>query len=409
MSRISDRFSAQEFQKNSILIVDDNPRNLGMLSDYLRDYGFKIFVATDGELACKRARYARPDLILLDVVMPGIDGFETCRRLKAEAETRDIPVVFMTALAANAEDKVRGFEVGAIDYITKPFYREEILARVMTHLHIENLTRSLQTANDELSQTLEDLKYTQEQLFESEKMAALGRLVAGIAHEINTPIGIGITASSALENDTKALIESYETDHMTRSAFQKHLSTTLQSSQIILRNLLRVADLVRSFKQVAVDQMSPESQLFPVKPYLENILLSLMPHINRAHHTLTVNGDESIMLQGYPGVLSQIVTNLVMNSVMHAYQNNGHGHLCFDLMQKHDRIILTYSDNGCGIAPEHQSKIFDPFFTTARNQGGTGLGLYIVYNLVTQKLKGTIQCVSQPGSGTTFTLELPCQ
>jgi signal transduction histidine kinase len=122
-----------------------------------------------------------------------------------------------------------------------------------------------------------------------------------------------------------------------------------------------------------------------------------------------VNGDDSIMLQGHPGALSQIVTNLVMNSIMHAYQNDGHGHLRFDLMQRRDRIILTYSDNGCGIAPEHQSQIFDPFFTTARDQGGTGLGLYIVYNLVTQKLKGTIQCVSQPGAGTTFTLELPCQ
>jgi two-component system NtrC family sensor kinase len=404
MNVISDHPVKHDFQENTILIVDDNPTNLELLSDYLEGYGFKIFVATNGELAVERAQYARPDLILLDVVMPGIDGFETCRQLKANEKTRDIPVVFMTALAANAEDKVKGFEVGAIDYITKPFYREEILARVTTHLDVLNLTRNLQTTNRELIRTLTDLKTTQNQLVESKKMAALGELVVGVAHELNTPLGVGITAASA-----KSLVEAYENGQMTQSTLHAYLNLATQSSQFILENLLRAADLVRSFKQIAVDQTNRGSRVFPVKAYIEGTLLSLIPKVKRTRHTLTIRGDDTISIDTDPGAFSQIIASLVMNSMTHAYQNNEHGHLYFDLRREQDRLIIEYSDDGCGIPAEHLSKIFDPFFTTARSRGGAGLGLYIVYTLVTQKLKGTIHCESQVGMGTKFILNLPLQ
>ncbi len=408
MEETLDNFARVDSKEHTILIVDDNSTNLIMLTDYLEDYGFKTLTATDGERALQKARQAHPDLILLDIVMPGIDGFETCHRLKADRVTRDIPVIFMTALA-RTKDKVKGFKAGAVDYVTKPFHQEEILARVTTHLRIRDLTQSLQNTNRELAQALENFKATQKQLIETEKMAALSSLVSGMAHTINTPIGIGVTAASSLELETRSLCEACEDGKITRSTLQAYLNRAIQSSQLILDNLLRAADLVRSFKQVAVDQTDLGARVFPVKTYIENTLLSLKSKIEQAQLSPIVNGDDNITITSYPGVFAQVITHLVMNSITHAYQSKESGKLDFDLRRKQDRLIIEYSDDGCGIPAENLNKIFDPFFTTARNRGGIGLGMYIVYNLVTQKLKGTIHCESQVGSGTKFILDLPLE
>jgi signal transduction histidine kinase len=408
MIKSLDNLSRLEQQEHTILIVDDNSANLTMITDYLKDCGFKTLTAINGERALQKAAHIHPDLILLDVVMPGIDGFETCCRLKSLEETKDIPVIFMTALTSTA-DKVKGFKVGAVDYVTKPFRQEEILARVTTHLHIRDLTQSLQNTNRELVQTLDELKATQKQLIETEKMAALGGLVSGVAHTINTPIGIGVTAASALELETRTLFEIYENGEMTRSALQAYLEKTMQSSRLILDNLLRAADLVRNFKQVAVDQSGPETREFPVKHYIETTALSLKSKISQAQLSLVVNGDDTITINSYPGAFAQIISNLIMNSVNHAYRDEESGMLCFNLIREQDRLIIEYADDGCGIPAENLEKIFDPFFTTARTRGGIGLGMYIVYNLVTQKLKGTIFCESQVGEGTKFILNLPLE
>jgi signal transduction histidine kinase len=406
MDKILDDLTRIDHQGHTVLVVDDNSANLTMITDYLKDCGFKTLTAISGERALQKVAHVHPDLILLDVIMPGIDGFETCRRLKVHAETKDIPVIFMTALTST-EDKVRGFGVGAVDYVTKPFRQEEILARVTTHLHIRDLTQSLQKTNKELVQTLDELKATQKQLIETEKMAALGGLVSGIAHTINTPVGIGVTAASALELETRTLFEVYENGEMTRSALQTYLEKAMQSSRLILDNLLRAADLIRSFKQVAIDQTGLEARVFPVRNYIENTLLSLKSKVEQAQLSLVVNGDDTITIHSHPGAFAQVITNLVMNSVNHAYREKESGTLCFDLTRKQDRLIIEYADDGCGIPTANLKKIFDPFFTTARNRGGVGLGMYIVYNLVTQKLKGTIHCESQVGSGTKFILNLP--
>ena len=312
----------------------------------------------------------------------------------------------MTALSST-EDKVKGFDAGAVDYVTKPFRQEEILARVTTHLQIRDLTRSLQEANIELSQTLDHLKATQNQLIETEKMAALGGLVAGIAHTINTPIGIGVTAASALELETRNLLEAYQNDAMTRSVLHTYLTMAVKSSQLILDNLLRAADLIRSFKQVAVDRTTIEARAFPVKSYLEDTLRSVKSKVEQARLSLVIEGDDTIIINSYPGAFAQVITNLVMNSITHAYPGKESGNLSFLLKTQGDRLVIEYADDGCGIPVEHLNKIFDPFFTTARNRGGIGLGMYIVYNLVTQKLKGTIHCESQVGAGTKFILTLP--
>jgi predicted ATPase/signal transduction histidine kinase len=272
-----------------------------------------------------------------------------------------------------------------------------------------NLEQLVEQRTSELSQTLEDLKSAQNKLVESEKMAALGGLVAGVAHEINTPIGIGITAASLLAEKVTQFCEIYTKGSIKRSELEKFLDTAMQSSNMILANLTRAADLIHSFKEVAVDQSSELKRTFQLKKYLEEILISLTVKLRTTKHKIEINGDENILLDGYPGVLCQIVTNLVMNSLLHAYDPDDAGVMAFDFMLDGDRLIFEYTDNGKGITPENLSKIFEPFFTTKRAQGGTGLGLHIIYNLVTQKLKGTIQCQSQPGKGTKFIIQFPSQ
>lgn len=403
---------AVEFELDNILIVDDNVTNLGVIADYLEDYGFDVMAVRDGFEAIELIRYAPVDLILLDVMMPGIDGFETCRRLKADPKTKDIPVIFMTALNG-IDDKVKGFEVGAVDYITKPIQQAEVLARITTHLRLQNLTKSwqkqtvvLQEMNEELTKTLKDLQATQKQLIESEKMAALGSLVAGVAHEINTPLGVGVTAASTLDQETELFVEACKTG-LTRATLKDYIHTAKQSSKLILSNLTRAADLVYSFKQVAVDQTTSEKRDFNLKTYLKAVLRSLGPQLSR--YTVEIKGGDTIHLHSYPGAFSQVITNLVMNSLTHAYDKGQTGNLQFEYQQNQTHAIMSYSDDGCGIQAEHLEKIFDPFFTTARHQGGTGLGLHIVYNLVTQKLGGTISCESQVGQGTKFSLHLPLE
>lgn len=266
-----------------------------------------------------------------------------------------------------------------------------------------------EVAAQELSQALANLKATQAQLVEAEKMAALGQLVAGVAHEINTPVGVGVTAASLLEDKTVTFRTLFQNGHMKRSDLEKYLDTAGQSSSMILKNLQRAAELIQSFKQVAVDQSSEERRPFVVKAYLEEILLSLHPKLKRTQLTTEIYADDGLTLDSYPGVFAQIVTNLVMNSLIHAYEPGERGHLVFNLKQKNNHFIFEYADDGRGISKENLSKIFDPFFTTKRGQGGSGLGLHIIYNLVTQKLGGTIRCESKVGQGTQFIIEAPVQ
>jgi predicted ATPase/signal transduction histidine kinase len=273
----------------------------------------------------------------------------------------------------------------------------------------ENLEQLVQQRTAQLSQALDDLKATQTKLLESEKMASLGGLVAGVAHEINTPVGIGITAASLLADKTTEFFGTYKSGQMKRSQLEKFLDIAMQSSSMVLSNLNRAADLIQSFKQVAVDQSTEEQRTFNLKEYLSEVLMPLSPKLRTTHHRVEIKGDEAIALNTYPGALSQIITNLVMNSLTHAYSPEDAGHLIFDFKQQGEQIILAYSDDGKGVPQENLSKIFDPFFTTKRGQGGNGLGLHIVYNLVTQKLNGTIEAESQVGVGTKFIIKLPIE
>ncbi|WP_420840317.1 response regulator [Argonema galeatum] len=233
--------------------VDDTTANLQLLVNMLTQKGYKVRPAINGKLALSSAQTAPPDLILLDIIMPNMDGYQVCEHLKADERTRDVPIIFISAIN-EVLDKVKAFTLGGVDYITKPFQFEEVLVRVETHLTLRNLQKSIKAKNDLLEKTLQQLQDTQKHLIESEKMAALGNLVAGVAHEINTPVGISVTAASTLAEDTKEFYRIYKSNQMKRTDLETFLDTAIESSTMILANLRRAADLIVSFKQVAVDQ-----------------------------------------------------------------------------------------------------------------------------------------------------------
>ncbi len=247
----------------------------------------------------------------------------------------------------------------------------------------------------------------QNHLVEVEKMAALGMLVAGVAHEINTPVGVGVTAASHLEQKTRTFKNLYQEDRMTRSDMENYLNTAIDSTDIILRNLLRAAEQIRSFKQVAVDQSSSETRQFNLKTYIDGLLISLHPELKRTHHRIAVHCPEDLEIFSDPGAFSQLLTNLILNSLIHGFEGIDQGEIVLEITQAPERLQLHCRGNGRGIpadAPRHTS---EPFYTTKREQGSSGLGLYIVYNLVTQKLGGAIRCESTPGGGTTFVIQIP--
>lgn len=260
---------------------------------------------------------------------------------------------------------------------------------------------------DELKIINEQLKNSQTQLVQSEKMASLGQLVAGVAHEINTPIGISLTTSSHLITLTKDIKSSLENNSLKRSMFNEYLNDFEQGNDLILRNLKRTADLIKSFKMVAADQTSQEIRRFNLKTYLEDIILSLRPKLKRTSHIVEIQCPSDIDIESNPGAFAQIITNLIMNSLLHAFDEAKSGHITISCEISNNKLVMIYSDNGKGIPEEHLAKIFDPFFTTRRNSGGTGLGLNIVFNIVNQNLKGKIRCESLIGHGTSFILELP--
>ena len=273
---------------------------------------------------------------------------------------------------------------------------------------VEQRTEELLLKNQELQQALERLKQTQDQLVHAEKMASLGNLVAGIAHEINTPVGVGVTATSHLQKVTKEFSHLYANGEIKRRDLSNYLAESNEALVIIFSNLERASQLIRSFKQVSVDQSSEAKRVFNVKQYLGEILLSLHPKLKRTQLKVTVECDEKLRMDSFPGAFGQIITNLVLNSLTHAYETEDTGELIINIVPEGEhKISLTYSDDGKGMEKDVVAQIFNPFFTTKRGMGGTGLGLYILYNIVTQQFGGTIECVSEPGKGTTFMIGIP--
>ncbi|MBC3906446.1 ATP-binding protein [Undibacterium umbellatum] len=269
-------------------------------------------------------------------------------------------------------------------------------------------TLSLEETNNELANALDSLTAMQGELIRSEKMAALGSLVAGIAHELNTPIGNSVTVASTLQDHAVTMENELSTTQPRRSVLAQLTRETSKGANILVRSLDRAAQLILSFKQVAVDQSSNHRRNFDLSTTLNEILVTLEPMYSRSTHHLHIDFTPDIMMESYPGALAQIITNSVNNCLTHAFENLEHGNMYLKtrLFGQH-QVEIIFSDDGTGISPEHLARVFDPFFTTKLGKGGSGLGMHIVYNLVTDVLGGKIDLESEPGEGTTISLLLP--
>ena len=287
---------------------------------------------------------------------------------------------------------------------------EELESRVVQRTDaLDRSNRELDRSNHELQASLHELQQAQEQLVHAEKMAALGGLVAGVAHEINTPLGIGVTAASYLEQETRKLGVELEEKRLTAEGLHRFRQSALESCQLILRNLMRADKLVKSFKQVAVDQSSEQKRRIDLASYLQEIMSSLHPTLKRTQHQVEIHCPEGLELETFPGALYQIVVNLVLNSLMHGFPKRNDGHITIGARKQGDQVVVTYRDDGVGMSDEVRKKIFEPFFTTRRGEGGSGLGMHIVWNLATQVLQGSMTVESAPGAGTAFELRFPAE
>ncbi|MGP1373762.1 MAG: sensor histidine kinase [Almyronema sp.] len=421
----------------TILIVDDNPANLGVLCHFLDDAGLKALVAQDGESALEKVAYAPPDLILLDVMMPGIDGFETCRRLKRDAKTADIPVIFMTALAETA-DKVKGLSLGAVDYITKPFEQEEVLARIRLHLKLQGLNQTLATRNhllaeqtEALSLALQKIQLTQVQLVQGEKLASLGQLVAGIAHEINNPVGFvagNLPHVQAYIHQLLAHLQLYQQHYcQPPSEIEDHAQTIdldyliedlpkiLASMQVGVERIQNISVALRNFSRA--DTARPAA--VDIHDVLESTLLILNHRLkaegNRPAIKVVKRYGDLPMVECYAEQLNQVLMNLMSNAIDALHDNlerlsyaasDPMLHIVTEAVDLH-RIAIRIKDNGPGIAEALQAQLFTPFFTTKPAGKGTGLGLSISYQIIVEKHQGSLQCVSRPGEGAEFIIEIP--
>ncbi|WP_051275590.1 sensor histidine kinase [Aestuariibacter salexigens] len=273
---------------------------------------------------------------------------------------------------------------------------------------VNQRTLALKEANQELIQTLEKLHQFQRQMVQNEKMASLGDMVAGVAHEVNTPIGLGVTASTMMLDRLKSLDQEFQNKSLKASTLSKFINEGQENLNIIYRNLNRAAELISSFKQVAVDQSSEGNRTFSFAKLMDEILLSLRPRLKKVQHDVNVHCDENLFIETKAGPINQIMINLIMNSVIHGFENIEHGQIdIYVEMIGDNKLNIVYKDNGVGI-PEHlRKRIFDPFVTTKRGQGGSGLGMHLVYNLVTQALNGSISITSEEGAGVEFQIIFP--
>lgn len=571
---------------SKVLVVDDEPVNIQVMLDYLKINKIEADTALNGFDALEMIERNSYDIVILDIMMPRMSGYEVCKILRQRFSMYELPVLMLSA-KNNYREIEMGFDAGANDYLTKPFDKKELFSRIMTLLNLkgaveasiknakkyagekekreiaevlrevtnkmsaklsvehvfgvacrksleikefakakgiiklngdyeifdydkendsirklnvqdikngleslgklldveepviydnmpggiletegediakcavfpiiyresrlgyfvfessnidnmdkdemsflqtlsaqagivmqnakmytqlEQWTRELEKTNKALEDSLEELKLTQDQLIISEKMAGLGSLVAGIAHEINTPVGIAVTASSVVEEEIKEVVGLYKTSKMTQKAFEEFLANTKESSRLIQNNLLKAAEMIRSFKQISVDQTSEEKREFKVKEYIGDIVRNLQPKLKQTNHSIEIECDEELKIKSYPGYYSQILTNFIMNSMNHGFEGIENGHMYISVVSTNEGIKLVYRDNGKGIPREIINRIYEPFFTTKPNKGGTGLGMHIVYNIVTQKLLGKISCDSSPGNGVEFVITSP--
>ncbi len=409
-----------------VLLVDDNPANLQVLSSFLDQSSFEVWATRSGKKAIQRLDNDHlPDLILLDVMMPDMDGFETCKHLKSDPRVQDIPIIFMTALSDTA-DKVKGLRLGAVDYITKPFQYEEVLLRIDHQLKLRNLTKTLSAKNAELQQT-------QTQLIQAEKVATLGHLAAGIAHEVNNPINFIAGNLIFIEQyvievvELLKLYQKYLPDppvEIQNAIKTKDISFLINDLSKIIQSMQtgteRVTEIVSSLNKFSRHREAGK-KLANLHEGLESTLLiighRLKPNAYCPAIQLIKEYGELPLIECYPGELNQVFMNLICNAIdaIEEIQKNQDfeesfkypGVIRIQTEAIEERVIFRIADNGSGISEAERKKIFDAFYTTKPIGKGTGLGLSIAYQIVVNNHRGKLTCHSIQREGTEFIIELP--
>jgi signal transduction histidine kinase len=268
--------------------------------------------------------------------------------------------------------------------------------------------RALIAAKDKAEQALARLEQAQESLVQSEKMASLGSLVAGIAHEINTPIGNSLTVATTLDHKVKSFHRQIDSGGLKKSALMSFLSEAEEATQIMEKSLNAAAEQIQNFKQVAVDQTSAQRREFDLKEVAQEVISTLKPRIKHTEYSIEIDIQESILLESYPGPLGQVISNCFNNAVLHGFDGIASGQMTLKAEKSdEEHVAISFKDTGKGISSEHLKKIFDPFFTTKMGEGGSGLGMNLVYNIVTSILGGNISVISEPGQGTEVKILIP--
>lgn len=429
-------------QTATVLIVDDNPANLGVLSDALDQAGLEVWVAKSGKVALERVKYALPHLILLDVMMPEMDGFETCRQLQANPATKNIPVIFMTALSDTA-NKVEGFEVGAVDYITKPFQQEEVLSRVKLHLKLHDLAQKLEQKNTLLEQKIaevsfayEDLQQMQIKLIQSEKLSSLGQMVAGIAHEINNPVNFiygNLSHANEYTQEVLNLLRLYQQEYPHPTAriqtaleatdldfIQDDLYKLLNSMNIGAKRIREIVHSMRIFSRVDEANMKEVNIHEAIDSTLTILNYRLKARPEHPGIEVVKNYGRLPLVECCVGQLNQVFMNVLANAIDALDEYNQQRSL-EEIQQQPSRIEISTEvigddwvairimDNGPGICDEVKARLFDPFFTTKPVGKGTGLGLSISHQIVAEKHGGLLYCQCLPGKETEFVIQIPIE
>ncbi len=414
--------------KADILVVDDTPDNIRLLSIMLLEEGYNVRKALSGQMALTAVKTVLPDLILLDISMPGMNGYEVCKLLKEDTQTRSVPVIFLSALD-DVIDKVKAFRVGAVDYITKPFQVEEVLARIQTHLTLRNLQTQLQVQNVQLKQALGDLKNAQSQLVQKEKMAALGQLVAGIAHEINNPISFisgNIAPAREYIQNLLNLVALYQREYPNPTlALQKaiqeiDLDFLVSDLQKLIHSMQTGAERIRTvILALQIFSRLNESDIKPVDIHegIDSTLLLLQHRLKQEgkRRAIKIVKDYGNLprVTCYASQFNQVFLNLLDKAIdaleLNAVQDFLPTIWIGTELMTSETVKIRIKDNGIGMSEEMRSSLFDPYFTT--NTLGidqeTGLGLLTSYQIIVEKHKGRLTCHSSPKEGTEFVIEIP--